>query len=117
MASFTIRAIGGAARHTLNSVGDLDENLARNLGSAVSKVNHLTGRARKNTGTEIENIFHGLLASISGTVKWAVIHYYFLDIYIYRHIFARAYNKHTKNYSQRQAGTPTTNPKLHKDTN
>lgn len=73
MASFTIRAIGGAARHTLNSVGDLDENLARNLGSAVSKVNHLTGRARKNTGTEIENIFHGLLASI--------IHYYFLDIY------------------------------------
>ena len=81
MASLTIRAIGGAARHTLNSVGDLDENLARNLGSAVSKVNHLTGRARKNTGTEIENIFHGLLASISGTVKWAVIHYYFLDIY------------------------------------
>lgn len=81
MASFTIRAIGGAAHHTLNSVGDLDENLARNLGSAVSKVNHLTGRARKNTGTEIENIFHGLLASISGTIRWAAIHYHFLDIY------------------------------------
>ena len=87
--SSIIRAIGGTIHNTLTDAGNLDKKLLGSLGTAASKVFESTDGATKNTGRRIGNIFHGILDSISGTIKSAVLLFIIIPlIYINRYIIA-----------------------------
>ena len=68
-----IKAIGGAIHDTLNGEGDLDEKVVGSLGEAASKVIQSTGHAVKDSTTGIDNMFHGILGGIGGTIQWCLI--------------------------------------------
>ena len=70
--SSIIKTIGGALHHTLNGVGDLEENVVGNV-EVGSKVIESTGHAVKDSTTGISNMFHGILSEIGGKIQWCLI--------------------------------------------
>ena len=68
--SSIIKAIGGTIHDPL---GDLDEKVVGSLREASSNVIQSTGHAVKNSTTGMDNMFHGNLGGIEGTIQWCLI--------------------------------------------
>ena len=64
--------MGEAIHDTLNGLEDLDEKVVRSLGEAASKVIQSTGHAVKGSNMGIDNMFHGILGGIGGTIQWCL---------------------------------------------
>ena len=60
--------MGEAIHDTLNGLEELDEKVVRRLGEAASKVIESTGHAVKGSNMGIDNMFHGILGGIGGTI-------------------------------------------------
>ena len=79
-------AIRGVIHTTLNSVGNFDQKLTGSLAKAFDS----TVGAFKNTWSELGNVFHASLGSISGTILSRHIFYSLLrSWYILTDIFSQ----------------------------
>ena len=87
----------------------MDEKVGETLGEVASKVIESTGHAMKDSTADINDIFHGILGGVGGTIQWCIIFSIKLVlIYVNRSMLLKlCQNKISK--SAGQITTPSTN--------
>ena len=78
--SSVMRAVGGTIHTILSGAGNLNQKIVESVGDASSKVNTSTGGAIHNTLSRFSQLFHGFQRGIRGTIKWACILIFIIDI-------------------------------------